>query len=110
LLSTLIIAYFDKLTGNEFIFSVGSGLGVGGQNIRDLEYGYSTSVYSTPSANYNTAYQREKQFGNGMGPAGSAGSNATSNTCIVSNVNTSLFLFDLITGLGMFVYLRNLIH
>jgi len=65
----------------------------GTQNFRDLEYGYSTSVYSTPSTNYNTAYQREKQqFGNGTSSSGrgvsggTAGSGNPTNTVVVANL------------------------
>lgn len=52
-----------------------------------MDYGYSTSVYSTPGTNYNTAYQREKQFNNGasVNVAGGGGGNP-SNTVIVANV------------------------
>jgi hypothetical protein len=59
-------------------------------------FGYSASVYSTPSNNYNTVYQREKQtFNNngtpgntsgGGGGGGGGGSGAASNTVIVANV------------------------
>lgn len=61
------------------------------------EYGYPTSVYSTPSTNYNTAYQREKQqFNNGTsGSAGGGGggnSGTPSNTVIVANVRKVFFL------------------
>jgi len=65
-------------------------------NFRDnsLDYGYSTSLYSTPgsSNNYGSPYQnqREKQqFGNGIGGNMGGSNNATSNTCIVANVRNS---------------------
>jgi len=60
-----------------------------------MDYGYSTSVYSTPSSNYNTAYQREKQgYTNGAGVntnvQGGVGGGTSSNTVICANVCTCM--------------------
>lgn len=55
--------------------------------MRDMEYGYSTSVYSTPSSNFGG---NKSNFGNGVGSGNAVprdgGGSVPSNTVIVANV------------------------
>ncbi|CAL8098877.1 unnamed protein product [Orchesella dallaii] len=64
------------------IQSGGSGLGM-----REMDYGYSTSVYSTPSSNYGGS---KSNYGNGVSGGNvnvsSGGASASSNTVIVANL------------------------
>lgn len=67
---------------------MGGGQNTGpGLSMREMDYGYSTSVYSTPSSNFGG---NKPNFGNGVGGGnvnvgGSGGQ--SSNTVIVANVS-----------------------
>lgn len=65
-----------------------TGQSGGGLNMpRDIDYGYSTSVYSTPSNNFGGGGGAKGSFGNGVGSGNPSGGNAVpSNTVIVANV------------------------
>lgn len=85
-----------------YFFRNQGSVGNSNAGFRDMDFGGypAASVYSTPSANFNTAYQREKQqFNNGVSGniGGDGGGGTPSNTVIVANVRDyQLFIDEII--------------